>query len=546
MVSAPASGAGAVANDSAELQAAANAASAVNGTVWLTPGIYGVGQTVHLPSHVTIAAAAGTVTLRALPGVQTMIGIGGSVGSGGVEPASGVSVSNITIDGNSLNVGNTSPLIVSWVANDVGFVHDTIENARGIGALVSNTSSCYFVGDDFHNIGDYASITGNLSDCWQGIAFCDSSTFNSQGNRVIACKFGQIGLDAVSATQQTNFVVAQSAFSDLNTLSGWQTQPQGAAGIYLDNNSGVLATGDTISGASGNGIDVANCATVSIDSCSIIGNYESGICAAGISNLSVTNSVSDNNNLLNGHYPHTAGLTLTGGNSGQDTNVTLTGDQFSNISGSTSQEYGIQVDPNTSISAITVANVSMSGNAVASSNSVLPTGITSGTSSAPATHAMAQGNTTTRGNALPSAAATSALTQQPVTATAANVTAAAAPAVGLAAAAVTTAGSDAGSLASLITPEVVNPSVPAFVAPRMDARPSSKSTSQVASVAVAMAGREQQYAVMPAPTLAAASFVDPLPDPRGGGLATPMAYADFVAFVHGGVGGAAGAAAGSL
>lgn len=358
-------------DDSAILQAAVNAASSVDGTVWLQPGTYGVGETLKIPSNVTVTAASGTVTLQALPGVQTMLGIAGSVNNGTANPVKNVSISNITIDGNSLNVGNASPLVVSWIAQDVSFVNDIIENSRGIGALVSNSSSCYFCGDTLNNIGNYASITGSLSDCAQGIAFCDSSTFSSQGNRVIGCSFGQIGLDAVSATQQTNFVVTQCAFSDLNTLQGWQDQPQGAAGVYLDDDTGSLLLGDTISGASGNGLDIANCDTVYVRDCHVTSNYESGICAAGVNILAVTNTTSNNNNVLNGHYPHTAGLTITGGDSGAVSNVTISNDQFQNIGTDPTQYYGIQVDPGTCVTNLTTGDLSLSGNTMAPSNSPL-------------------------------------------------------------------------------------------------------------------------------------------------------------------------------
>ena len=360
----------------------------MDGTVWLEPGTYDLGETITMPSNVTISAAPGTVTLRALPGVQTMIGIAGSLNNGTADPARYVSICNLTIDGNSLNVGNTSPLIVSWIAQQISFVGDTIENARGIGALISNTASCFFVGDTFTNVGNYARITGNLSDAWQGIAFTDSSTFNSTGNRVIGSSFGQIGLDAVSATQQTNFVVAQSTFSDLNTLQGWQRQPQGAAGVYLDHVSGALILGDSISGASGNGVDIANSSTVSVAQSTIIGNYESGICAAGIDTLSVTDTTSDNNNVLNGHYPHTAGLTLTGGDSGSVTNVTLRKDNFENTGTHATQYYGLQVDAGTTITDLTATNVSLTGNTVASSNYTLTGQITPSAETTSATTAV--------------------------------------------------------------------------------------------------------------------------------------------------------------
>ena len=542
VISAAAGAIGGIADNSAELQAAANAASAVDGTVWLMPGIYGIGKTVHLPSHVSIEAAAGTVTLRAMQGVQTMIGVGGSVHNGVVDPASDINVSDITIDGNSLSIGNASPLIVSWAANDISFVRDTIENARGIGALVSNTSSCYFVGDSLQNIGNYASITDNLSDCWQGIAFCDSSTFESQGNRVISCKFGQIGLDAVSATEQSNFVVAQSLLSDLNTLAGWQTRPQGAAGIYLDNNSGVLVTGDTISGASGNGVDVANCATVSIDSSSITGNYESGICAAGVSNLSITNSVSDNNNMLNGHYPHTAGLTLTGGNSGQDTGITLTGDQFSNTSGNNSQDYGIQVDPNTEIVGIAIANVSASGNAVAPSNGILPTGVNDGTFLAPVQQFVAQDNTTVNENAPLSIPVTSGPKQDWITATA-GTSGLTGTTVNVAA---STGSTDVGPSVASVTSKVVNSGMPSFLQQKIDAGLSSRSTLQGDRQTIPTVGWEQSNAVTLSLMPRAAPFVDPPPSARGGGLASPIPYTDLVTYSHGGIGGTANAGAGSF
>lgn len=385
VVAPPAAGSpgGDLADASSEIQAAISKAAVAGGTVWLEPGTYGIGTALTLPSGVELAAAQGTVTLDALPGAERLLTISGTPGSdGAASPTTGAAVVGITFDGNATAVGNSSPLVVCWISQNIGFVDCDFENARGIGALVSDTSNCYFISDSFRNIGNFSAVTGKLlQDSSQGIAFCSDSAMASSGNRVIGCSFTAIGLDAVSATQQTNFVVASSKFSDLNVLSGWGNEPQGAAGVYLEGDSGAEVLGNSISGASGNGIDVANSGTIDIQSNSVNGNDESGITIASCNNVNITDNISINNNMLDGHFPHTAGITLTGGENEQDSNVLISGNALGNTDPLGLQEYGLQVDAGTAISGLALDDNSYFNNVLSAANIPLPRTANGGASS---------------------------------------------------------------------------------------------------------------------------------------------------------------------
>ena len=278
--------------------------------------------------------------------------------SPGTNSASPVLVDHIAISGlifdgdiNGTPTPSTAPLITFWRASNISFTDDTFRNAPGIGVLLSNVDHTGFTDCTFNNIGNTAnpSAAANSDPFYQGVAFCCSDTNDSVANYVANCTFSAIGLDAISATDQTGFSATANSMSGLATLpaSYWETRTEGAAGIYLSNDDTATITGNSVQGASGDALDITDS-----DDLSIVGNTfsrsgGSGIALSDVDGISIVGNAITDNNQVTDHFFCQAGITVADrlwGNGGlNSTDITVADNLITDDQPAKTQNWAIQV-----------------------------------------------------------------------------------------------------------------------------------------------------------------------------------------------------------
>ncbi len=238
-----------------------------------------------------------------------------------------------------------------WRASNVTFTDDTFLNAPGIGVLLSNVDHTGFTGCAFNNIGNTANPAAKASSdpFFQGIAFCSSDTNDSVANYVANCTFSAIGLDAVSATDQTGFSATGNSMSGLDSLpaSYWESKTEGSAGIYLSKDHDTTIARNFVQDASGNALDITDS-----DNLSVVGNTfsragGSGIAFAKVNVISIVgNTISDNNQVTN-HFFGQAGITvadrLWGDGGTNSSNIIVADNLITDNQAARTQNWAIQV-----------------------------------------------------------------------------------------------------------------------------------------------------------------------------------------------------------
>jgi len=337
------------ADATAAIEQAEHAALASGKALFFGAGTYDISSTLYLSSGETWIANPGDVTLQAASGLSTMLALSGAPSAGtGAAPApiENVSLSGLTFEGAAAAPANPSALLVSWIASNLRFTDDSFVHIAGVGLLLSNAANTTISGCSFSDIGNgTATATDPCDTASQGIAFTDSSILDSQDNVVAGCTFSAIGLDAISATQQTDFVASGNVMTDLNVLPGYSLCPAGAAGIYLNQDTNVRVAGNSIEGASGNGIDALEIQNLQIIQNTIENSYEAGIAVCKTSNALLYGNTANNNNVLLDHFPQTAGITIVANPDNAAYQTTLIDNNSTNTGSSTSQDWGLQSIP---------------------------------------------------------------------------------------------------------------------------------------------------------------------------------------------------------
>jgi len=314
-----------VADDTAAIQAAANAAAAKGLQLYFPPGKYNVSSALHMPSNVVWIATPGTATLVATKGNPIVTS---------VETKNDV-VSGLTFEGSTTGSTVPSALLIAYRATGFTLTDSVVENTLGIGALFSDVNGTEVTNTAFSNIGNNA----NLSLSAQGVAFTNDIAGYGNNNTVQDSNFTAIGLDAISATGQIGFSAISNTIIGGKMNFGWQKMPAAAAGVYGQYDKQLVVRNNTIEGVSGNGVDVDNSSDVKIYLNTISGTGSAGIGLFSSQNGTVNWNTTTNNDVLH-HFGAVGGITI-GGMNARD--IEISGNVSGNTGGGSTQPYGIQI-----------------------------------------------------------------------------------------------------------------------------------------------------------------------------------------------------------
>jgi len=336
-------------DDTAAIQAAANAAAAGGLQLFFPPGVYNVSSALQMASNATWIAAAGTATLVATAGNPII---------------TSVETQNDTASGLTL-AGSTSAtvpqaLLIAYKTTGFTLVDATIQNTSGIGALFSDVNNTTVSETSFSNIGNNT----NLALSAQGVAFTNDTAGYGSGNIVNSSSFTSIGLDAISATGQTGFSAVANTVYDATINPGWGTQAAAAAGVYGNNDTGLVVADNNIHGVSGNGVDIDNSSNVSIYQNTVSGTGSAGIALYSSVNGTISWNTAINNDVLQ-HFQSVGGIVVGAQNA---SNIEIADNVSGNTGSVTTQPYGIQIIDGqdiTNSSLQIVQNNTLTGNATA-------------------------------------------------------------------------------------------------------------------------------------------------------------------------------------
>ena len=246
-----------------------------------------------LPSNTAIIAHPGTVTLKssANNAVNPML-------VQVVTSAFNVVVYGLTIDGGGQDHTSANTVFQAFEGDNLLLDTVTFQNCHGIAALFSTmiTNSgavdCMFI-----NCGNHWVTTQLTADRKQAIAF--SSGSGNRSNFVRSCYFENIGLDAISATSQDQFVAENNWFTlDNGELTASWINPQptafGAA-VYISASTNSIVRHNNVLNAQGAGLDITS--TVALIDTNIVngaGGSSIGVFGNGVNTIignTVSNSV---------------------------------------------------------------------------------------------------------------------------------------------------------------------------------------------------------------------------------------------------------------
>lgn len=308
-----------------------------------------LGQKIALPANVSLYAVPGTVTLKARTGNVSsplMLGLNGNN-----------TVYGVTIDGGGQDFGSTSTTVIqAFSVSNVVLDTVRVQNTRGLGVLFSTSITTSGVRNStFINIGNHWKTTLDGNDRLAAVTFCCGTAANSYGNFVTGSYFEDLGLDAISTGYQSDFLAANNRFNldngQLTTSWSAHTPTAYNAGVYCDGTVvKCVVTGNYVSGAAGNAIDVSAQDNV------ITGNqvYLSGQAGigcfaspAGTRSCTIVGNSSDGSGIWAGNS-WIGGISL--GNA-DDTavyrSVLISGNTVLDSQGSPTQQYGIYASPST-------------------------------------------------------------------------------------------------------------------------------------------------------------------------------------------------------
>ena len=316
-------------------------------------GRYMLGSTLDVHSGDSLLGAAGA-TLIASGTNATAIETAPIEHPMRQAPLHDILVSGLTIEGNQAlaSPGSADPLVNVFCASGMEFRDVTFEHTPRIGVLLSNVDHTGFDGCTFTDIGYTEATGGSASDdtFGQGIAFTDSNIKPSTGNHVNGCTFSAIGLDAVSATQQTDMSIVGNTMSNLDVLSPayWASRGDGSAGVYLDDDQGVTIASNQISGGSGAGIDTVNTQSLEIRDNTISGFGGSGIILGNDQNVDIIGDTITNNNRFNDHFFFQAGISIAdnmwGSHTGDSRNISVSRCTITDTQATKTQNWAIQAN----------------------------------------------------------------------------------------------------------------------------------------------------------------------------------------------------------
>ncbi len=314
-----------ITDDTAAIQAAALAAAASGKQLYFPAGTYVVSQALRMPSNTTWLAVPGTATL---------------ITTNGNPLVTVVQAQNDTINGlgfaGSTTAANPSALVIGYQAQGLRLINATVRDTSGIGVLLSDVNDTTVVNADFSNIGN--SPAGLTQDA-QGVAFTNDAAGFGSGNSVVGSTFFGMGLDAISATGQSGFQAVSNTVTNGPINPGWGQLPAAPAGIYGNQDSDLVVADNSIQGASGNGIDIANSSTVAVYQNTVTGNGGAGIGVYSDRFATVSWNTALNNNVM-GYYQTPGGIVVGAMDA---SNIVIAHNVSGNQAAAATQMFGIQV-----------------------------------------------------------------------------------------------------------------------------------------------------------------------------------------------------------
>ena len=359
-------------DDASAIAKAEAYADAKGMALYFGAGSFLLGSTLNLHSGDRLLGSAGA-TLVASGTNATAIAIAPADNSARPAPVHDILVSGLTIAGNQAlaSPGAADPLVLAYCTSKLAFKNVTFRHTPRIGVLLSNVDHTGFDNCTFTDIG-YTEATGGSSsnDTFaQGVAFTDSNINPSIGNYVNGCTFSAIGLDAVSATQQTNMSIVGNTMSNLDTLppAYWASRTEGSAGVYLDYDHGVTIACNRISGGSGNGIDTVNSQSLEIRDNTVSAFGGGGIILGNDQNVDVISNTITNNNRFNNHFFFQAGICIAdnmwGSHTGTSRNVSISRCTITDTQATKTQNWAIQTNLEATPRNVRVSSSLLAGNA---------------------------------------------------------------------------------------------------------------------------------------------------------------------------------------
>lgn len=209
--------------------------------------------------------------------------------------ASGVTVSGLGFDGGGAAFANTNVVVRdNAAANSVLFNQIAVQNTRGIGLAFLTVTNSGVTYSNFNNIGMLWATSLLAADRHQAIVFTNATAVK---NYAIGNYFKNIGLDAISGTGQTGWVVAENR-CDLSTAQTAQAFGNWPACVFGGNNTGAVIVNNVSDSAPGNGIDMSSPTTdLIVDGNFVIGSGGSGVSISGVTNFTITGNTLVGNGL---------------------------------------------------------------------------------------------------------------------------------------------------------------------------------------------------------------------------------------------------------
>lgn len=357
-------------DDAANITAANDAAVAGNvKVVYFPPSATPCMLSTRITSGagVVFVAEPGTVTLKPTPTGNTSNPVLMGMGSGS-------SVYGLSFDGGGQDFGTANNLITAFGVDSANLDHITVQNTRGIPVVfstgVTNSNVRHSV---FKNIGNHWKTTGLAADRQQAVAFCCGTTANNHGNGAYDNTFEDVGLDAISSSNQLDFKATgnRCSLAQGQLTATWSAPVPTAFGacIYGTTNGAMTVSNNQITGAAGNAIDILNTGSAVIDGNSVTLSGQAAIGCFGTSSCTITG-----NNLRNsGQWTSSLfrGAVTLSGTLGK---ISIAGNIGTDDQGSPTQQYGVQVGEIGNFTSATFASLHISPDNSLESNVVAPVG----------------------------------------------------------------------------------------------------------------------------------------------------------------------------
>jgi hypothetical protein len=358
-------------DDSAALQAAANAAGAVAGSLlYFPPSAHSLllSVSVYPASNQTWWAYPGSVTIAPTAGNTDAIMLLAFAN------ASNVTLYGLTFDGGGQDFANNGIVTQAYHINGLTLDRVTFRNTNGMTFNGSGNNDLVVRGCRFINCGNHWKTTGHWADATQALSNTsgDGATWGFR-TRIIDCTFSECGCDNINLGQIQGVQVVNNTF--VNTSKPWLTMTDASAyfaAVFALFCTDVVIAGNSVEGLSGNAIDSPGLWEAVISNNAIrnsgqdgIGLFDgsgySGFTARGTRNIAVTGNLIENSGQWSGGSFHD-GIGIFGGTSSPATSIRIANNVVTDTQTTKTQHYGVNVGGTVSAIWVDPSNL-LAGNA---------------------------------------------------------------------------------------------------------------------------------------------------------------------------------------